>query len=99
MTGTTRSTEGLEPRRKKALYRAWHRGTKEMDLVLGPFADAHIGDLVEADLAELERLMDLPDVDLFGWFTNPASTPANYATPFVDRIRQFHLDGLGQTRP
>ena len=99
MTGTTRSTAGLEPRRKKALYRAWHRGTKEMDLVLGPYADAHIGDLSDADLAEFERLLDLPDVDMFGWFTNPERTPAEHATALVDHIRTFHLDGLGQTRP
>ena len=45
MTGTTRSSSDLDPRRRKALFRSWHRGTREMDLVLGRFADAEIGSL------------------------------------------------------
>ena len=40
MTGTTRSSEGLDPRRRKLLFRSWHRGIREMDLILGGFADA-----------------------------------------------------------
>ena len=43
MTGSVLSSDGLEPLRKKLLFRAWHRGIREMDLILGRFADAHIG--------------------------------------------------------
>ena len=40
MTGTTRSSAGLDERRRRLLYRSWHRGTREMDLIMGRFADA-----------------------------------------------------------
>ena len=65
MSGIT--SDGLEPRRKKALFRAWHRGTKEMDFVMGHFADAHIAGLSEADLADFEHLLDVSDRELFAW--------------------------------
>ena len=50
MTGTTRSSEGLDERRKRLLFRSWHRGTREMDLIMGRFADANIGALSDAEL-------------------------------------------------
>jgi antitoxin CptB len=63
----TRTSDGLEPRRKKALFRAHHRGTKEMDFVMGRFADAHIGDLSDDDLTDFERLLDVSDQEMFSW--------------------------------
>ncbi len=59
MTGSTRSSEGLDVRRRKLLFRAWHRGTREMDLILGRFADAAIADLSEAEIDDFERLLDV----------------------------------------
>ncbi|NEV78643.1 succinate dehydrogenase assembly factor 2, partial [Rhodopseudomonas sp. BR0C11] len=64
MTGTTRSSGGLDDRRKRLLFRCWHRGTREMDLILGQFADAEIGTLSEAELDELERLIEGSDHEL-----------------------------------
>ena len=61
MTGTTRSSEGLDERRRRLLFRAWHRGMREMDLILGRFADANIDRLADRELDEFECLMDLPD--------------------------------------
>ena len=55
MTGTARSSDCLDPRRRGALYRACHRGTREMDLLLGRFADTHIEKLSERDLADFEE--------------------------------------------
>jgi len=52
MTGTTRSSEGLDLRRRKLLFRSWHRGMREMDLIMGRFADARIAELNESELAE-----------------------------------------------
>ena len=43
MTGSQKSSEGLDPRRRRLLFRAWHRGSREMDLIMGPFADAWLG--------------------------------------------------------
>jgi len=54
-------------RRRRLRYRAWHRGTREMDLVLGPFADAHIEAMPEAELQRLEGLMSHEDTDLLMW--------------------------------
>ena len=65
MTGTTRSSADLDPRRRKALFRAWHRGTREMDLILGGFADAFIDTLSDAELTEFERLLGEKLAELF----------------------------------
>ncbi len=90
MTGTQRSSDGLEPRRRRALFRAWHRGTREMDLLLGRFADAYIEALSEADLAHLEALMEVPDRDLFAWVTGRDPVAANYRTPLYRALVAFH---------
>jgi antitoxin CptB len=65
MMGTTRSSDGLDDRRKRLLFRCWHRGTREMDLILGRFADAEIGNLADTELSELEHLLEAPDPDLY----------------------------------
>ena len=78
MTGSTRSSDGLDDRRKRLLFRCWHRGTREMDLILGRFADAEIADLTDDELAELELLIDVPDPDLYAALTG--SIPAGAGT-------------------
>ena len=88
MTGTTRSSEGLEPRRKRLLFRCWHRGTREMDMILGGFADAHIADLNDADIADLERLIELPDPDLYAALVGGAPLAPDYAIGIFVRIKQ-----------
>jgi antitoxin CptB len=54
VTGTNLSSEGLDPRRRRLLFRCWHRGIREMDLVLGRFADAQLPTLSDVALDELE---------------------------------------------
>ncbi|MEJ1159332.1 FAD assembly factor SdhE [Prosthecomicrobium sp. N25] len=95
MSGTQISSDGLPPSRKKALFRAWHRGTKEMDLLLGTFADAHLATLSETDFAEFERLMDVPDRDLFAWIIDREETPGNYDTPLFRQVKAFHTQPGG----
>ncbi|MEP9395760.1 succinate dehydrogenase assembly factor 2 [Mesorhizobium sp. KR2-14] len=75
MMGTTRSTEGLDTRRRKLLFRSWHRGTREMDLILGHFADTTIDALSDAELDEYETLLELNDVDLLSWITGEQPVP------------------------
>ncbi len=75
------------------LFRAWHRGTREVDLITGRFADAHIETLSDADIGEFERLMEVPEQDLYGWVTGAEATPAPYDTAFFRRLRAFHLGG------
>lgn len=90
MNGPNLSSDGLDPRRKKMLFRAWHRGIKEMDIVLGTFADAHLPDLNDEELDTFENLMDVPDRDLFKWISGEAETPDNYRSALLDRIVAFH---------
>lgn len=90
MAGMSRSSEHLDVRRRKALFRSWHRGTREMDLVLGQFADARIGELSDADLADFELLMEAQDRDVFAWLTGSEETPPNYDTPVYRAVKAFH---------
>ena len=90
MTGTARSSDGLDPRRRRALFRAWHRGTREMDLLLGRFADTHIADLNERDLADFEALMEVPDPALFAWVPGTEPVAANYSTPLYAALVRYH---------
>lgn len=85
-----RSSAGLDPRRKMLLFRAWHRGTKEMDLVLGGFADAELEILTNSELDDLEQLMTAPDPEIYKWLSGTHPVPHNWDTPIVQRIRRFH---------
>jgi antitoxin CptB len=90
MSGTMRTSADLDPRRCRILYRAWHRGIREMDLILGRFADSAIGALTDSELDEFERLIEVPDRDLFGWISGAASVPANYDTALFRQVKAFH---------
>ena len=89
MTGSTRSSEGLDTRRKRLLFRCWHRGTREMDLILGRFADAEIAALADNELTELERLIEVPDPDLYAALTGDRPIAPEYAGALFDRIKAF----------
>jgi antitoxin CptB len=90
MTATELSSAGLDPRRRRLRYRAWHRGTREMDLVLGRFADAALASLAPDDINAFEALIEVPDPDLFAWLTGAEPVPANFDTPLFRRFRSFH---------
>jgi antitoxin CptB len=89
MTGSTRSSDGLDDRRKRLLFRCWHRGTREMDLILGRFADAAIADLSEGELDQFERLIELPDADLYAALSGGKALPAADEGPLFARIKAF----------
>lgn len=95
MTGTARSSDGLDARRRRLLYRAWHRGMRETDLIMGRFADATIEQLAAAELADFEQLMDVPDRELLAWVTGEADVPPNYDTALFRRLREFNRSGVG----
>jgi antitoxin CptB len=78
--------DSIETRRKKARFRAWHRGMREMDLILGSFADEAIATLTAADLDEFENLLEMPDAELLTWFTGAAPVPEIYNTELFRRI-------------
>ena len=79
----------IETRRRRAAYRAAHRGTKEMDLVLGRFAELRLPEMAEAELDRFEEFLLQPDPELqeFVWGAKPA--PARFIG-LVSEIRAFH---------
>ena len=71
------------------LFHAWHRGMREVDLITGRFADAHIAHLSEAEVDDFERLMDVAEPDLLAWVMGATPTPAEYDTALFRRMRDF----------
>jgi len=80
----------LDERRRRLRYRLWHRGTREMDLIMGRFADAMIGELTESDLGDLERLAELPDPQLYAWVSGAEAVPPAFDMALFHQLRAFH---------
>lgn len=87
--GTTIAGKQLDPRRRKLIFRAWHRGIREMDLVLGQYVDAHIAEMTDAKLDELEYIMSFEDRDLLTWVTGELPTPDDVNTPLFRDILDY----------
>ncbi|NTJ42399.1 succinate dehydrogenase assembly factor 2 [Agrobacterium larrymoorei] len=92
MTGLVRTSADLEPRRRRILYRCWHRGIREMDLVLGQFAEENIAELSQEQLDELETIMAEEDQDLIQMVTGAAAIPAKFQTPLFEKIISYRPD-------
>ncbi len=73
-------------RRKRLRYRAWHRGTREMDLLLGPFADAYLPAMEAAEMDRLERLMSEEDSDLLQWVIGQRKPPISVDSGLLDQL-------------
>jgi antitoxin CptB len=67
-----------ELRRRRLLFRSWHRGTREADLILGSFAEAHLGAFDSMQLDQYEALLEVPDADLFDWLGGRAAPPPEH---------------------
>jgi antitoxin CptB len=93
MTGSTRSSGGLDDRRKRLLFRCWHRGTREMDLILGRFADAAIAGLSDDELTQLERLIEVPDPDLYAALIGGKPLPSEDQGALFEAIKAFRAVG------
>lgn len=78
-------SEPRETRLKRLRMRAWHRGIKEMDLILGGWADAHLDGLDDATLDAFEAVLAEADHDLYQWVSGQAAAPGALA-PMLDRI-------------
>jgi antitoxin CptB len=90
MSGSTLTSADLDVRRRKILFRAWHRGTREMDLLLGRFADAALASMSAAELNEFERLIEVPDPELFSWIMGEADAPSDYDTPVFRQLKTYN---------
>ena len=79
-------TAQMDERRKKLYFRSCHRGIKEMDIIFSKFAETALIELSDAELDDYERILELPDTDLFNWSTGRQETPADIRTPLLDRL-------------
>jgi antitoxin CptB len=87
---TERSSEGLDDRRKRLLFRAWRRGVRETDLIVGRFADAYIDKFDTGALDDFERLIEVPNAELYSWVSGEAVAPADHDTAVLRDLRDFH---------
>ncbi|KQW27000.1 hypothetical protein ASE36_19190 [Rhizobium sp. Root274] len=92
MTGLVKSSADLDPRRRRILFRCWHRGIREMDLMLGQFCEAEIEGLSDVELDELEHIMAEEDNDLVKYITGAEPVPAHLRTPLFERIAALRPD-------
>jgi antitoxin CptB len=76
-------------RRKKLKFRAWRRGFREMDLLIGSFADAQIDSFDAAGLDEFERLLAVPDWEVYAWLIGQTPVPETHAGPVLDQLIAF----------
>ena len=90
MTETNEADDGLAVRRRKLKFRSWHRGMREMDLIMGRFADAFVDAMDPDELDQYERLMEMPDPDLFACVLAEGEPPADLDSPMLRRLRTFH---------
>ena len=84
-----------ENRRKRLKFRAWHRGMKEVDLVLGPFADTHVDTMDDEQLETFELLLSVPDTDLYDWLCERRTPPERYRTKLYEQIYNFSRRARG----
>lgn len=78
-----------ELRLKRLKFRAWHRGTREADYMVGGFFDAHSATWTEEDISWFEALMDEQDVDIMGWAMGTIPVPNRWEGPLMDAFRKL----------
>lgn len=83
-------TEQIEIQRKKLIYRSLHRGTKEMDCLLGKFAESEVPSMDENELNAYDTLMQENDPDLYYWITGQQEIPEEKRTEMLERVIDYH---------
>jgi antitoxin CptB len=80
-----------DPRRKRLHYRSWHRGTREMDMLLGGFADRHLAEFSPGQLDRFEALLQNSDPDLYGWIIGRDAIPEAHDDEIMALLRNFKI--------
>lgn len=88
--------DDLALRRRRALYRATHRGSKELDFLLGRFAEQTVETMTDAEVCVMERLIDTPDPDIARSLFDGDSLGEPALDHLMQRLRHFH--GMTQGR-
>ncbi len=94
---TPDDSTSIEHRRRRLLFRATHRGTKENDIMIGGFVAARLATLGHAEMDALEAVMELPDTDLADWLTGRRPIPPEADSPMLREILA-HVAGGGTAR-
>jgi antitoxin CptB len=81
-----------DPRLNKLRFRAWRRGFREADLILGGFADERLARLTPAQVDAFERLLDQEDHDVYAWIVGQEVAPTAFQGEVLEMIRAFHLN-------
>ena len=79
----------LAPRFARARFRAWHRGTREADLMIGGFFDKHRAGWSETELEWFEALLDEDETDVMAWALGRARAPESFAGPLLEALQRL----------
>lgn len=84
--------EEIDILRKRLLYQSQHRGMKEMDVILGDFAEQALQTMTEEELVQFEDILAFPDQEVYGWFFEGLPHPEEISAPLLERIDDFIKD-------
>jgi len=84
-------TDNLENTRKRLIFQSGHRGTKELDLLLGNFASRYLAEFNAEQLAQFAALLDCPDLDIFQWYSGEIAVPDSHNNPVTELFLNFKL--------
>jgi len=90
MTGTDQTNDTHQARLRKLSFRAWRRGFKEADIILGNFADDYLPRLTPEQLDVFEALLEVPDQDLYGWIIERDPTPPEHRSEIMNMLNQYY---------
>jgi antitoxin CptB len=79
-----------ETERKRLIFRAWHRGTREMDLIMGRFADETVPELDQEGLAQFSDMLNLTDPQLYDYICGREQVPANLHSPILQQLLDYY---------
>jgi antitoxin CptB len=82
--------EMRDARLRKLSFRAWRRGFKEADIILGNFADDMLPEMSDAELDIFEALLEAPDQDLYGWIIERDPTPAEFQSVIMNKLNIYY---------
>ena len=75
--------------KKRLIYQSWHRGIKEADLILGPFADKYISEFSEEELYDYARILEIPDNDFLRWIFHQEPPPEELNSTIMQRLVEY----------
>ena len=93
--GEVMQDTSIDTRRRKLNFRAWRRGFREMDLLMGSFADEYLEAYQAEELDEFEALLGVPDWEVYAWLIGQTPVPNNHRGPVLDQLIAFRYAAQG----